>query len=166
MPLDLTAPPPRPGARPTTTGQEIPHDQLDQFSPPQIRAALIAQAQTLPGVFHGPSQVSEPSSVALRLHRPSGPWEAFLHPSRDEFAHVHRAGFLHLTLPRPLIAPLVRTGWAEPHPISRRPQWPDTIVMLYAPRDDAELAVVAAALRASWRQAAPDATEHTTTEKE
>jgi len=167
MSLDLTAPPPRPGTRPATTGLEIPHDQLDQFSPPEIRAALVAQAQTLPGVFTGPSQVSEPSSLALRLRRPSGPWEAFLHPSRDEFGHVHRTGFLHLTLPRPLIAPLTEAGWVEPHPISRRPEWPDTIVMLYAPRNDAELAVVVAALRASWRQAAPDAAEHTaTTEKE
>jgi hypothetical protein len=159
MDLDLTAPPPRPGTPPTTTGLEIPHDQLDQFSPPRIRAALVDQARALPGVFTGPSQVSEPSSLALRLRRPNGPWEAFLHPSRDEFGHVHRAGFLHLTLPRPVIAPLVEAGWIEPHPISRRPEWPDTIVMFYAPRDEDELAVAVAALRSSWQQAAPTSTE-------
>lgn len=159
MDLDLTAPPARPGDRPATTGLEIPHDQLDQFSPPEVRAALVERAQALPGVFTGPSQVSEPSSLALRLRRPDGPWEAFLHPSRDEFGHVHRAGFLHLTVPRPLIAPLVEAGWAEPHPISRRPEWPDTIVMLYAPRDETELAVATAVLRASWQQAASISTE-------
>jgi hypothetical protein len=97
--------------------------------------------------------------VALRLHRPNGPWEAFLHPSLDEFGHVHRAGFLHLTLPFPLIAPLTETGWTEVHPISLRPEWPDTIVMLYAPRDDDELAVVATVLHASWQQASQVATE-------
>ncbi|MFI6317466.1 luciferase family protein [Nonomuraea sp. NPDC050556] len=143
----------RVGTRPTTSGLEIPHDQLDQFSPPEIRAALVKEAESLPGVFTGPSQVSEPSSLALRLHEPSGPWEAFLHPSRDEFGHIHRAGFMHLTLPAPLIGPLTEAGWVEAHPISLRPQWPDTIVMLYAPRDEAELAIAVAALRASWEQA-------------
>ncbi|NUT97494.1 MAG: phospholipase [Saccharothrix sp.] len=145
--------PTRPGPRPTTTGREIPHDQLDQFSPAHIRDALVETARALPGVFTGPSQVSEPASLALRLHHPTGPWEAFLHPSTDEFGHVHRAGFLHLTVPKPLVEPLLTTGWAEAHPISRRPEWPDTIVMLYAPRDEDELAVATTVLRASWQQA-------------
>ncbi|MCP2342792.1 luciferase domain-containing protein [Actinomadura rupiterrae] len=147
--MNLEAPPRRTGTRPATTGREIPHDQLDQFSPPEIRAALVAEAEALPGVFTGPSQVSEPSSLALRLHRPDGPWEAFLHPSRDEFGHIHRAGFLHLTVPLPLVPALIENGWAERHPISLRPEWPDTIVMLYAPRDQDELAVATAVLRAA-----------------
>lgn len=153
MTVDLAAPLSRLGPRPVTTGREIPHDQLDQFSPPAIRAALVEEGQALPGVFTGRSQVSEPSSLALRLERPSGPWEAFLHPSLDEFGHIHRVGFMHLTVPLELIAPLEAAGWLEPHPISRRPEWPDTIVMFYAPRDDAELAVATAVLQASWRQA-------------
>jgi hypothetical protein len=153
MTVDLAAPPQRPGPRPITTGREIPHDQLDQFAPAEIRAALIEVGQALPGVFTGPSQVSEPSSIALRLARPSGPWEAFLHPSTDEFGHIHRAGFLHLTVPLELVEPLQAAGWVEPHPISRRPEWPDTIVMFYAPRDEDELAVASAVLRASWQQA-------------
>ncbi|MFD1938858.1 MULTISPECIES: luciferase family protein [Nonomuraea] len=146
-------PPNRAGVRPVTTRREIPHDQLDQFSPAPVRDALVEQARALPGVFTGPSQVSEPASLALRLHRPTGPWEAFLHPSRDEFAHIHQAGFMHLTVPKPMVAPLVEAGWAELHPISLRPQWPDTIVMFYAPRDEAELSVAVDVLRASWQQA-------------
>ncbi|MEV8631009.1 hypothetical protein AB0395_05070 [Streptosporangium sp. NPDC051023] len=47
-------------------------------------------------------------------------------------------------------------------PISRRPQWPDTIVMLYAPRDEAELAVAVAVLHASWRQATTASPEAST----
>ncbi|MFD0365261.1 luciferase family protein [Nocardia sp. GCM10030253] len=151
--VDLHTPPRRRGPRPTTTGREIPHDQLDQFSPPQLRAALVGHATALPGVFTGPSQVSEPASLALRLHDPRGPWEAFLYPSPDEFGHIHRTGFMHLTVPRPIIAPLIGAGWVEPHPITLRPQWPDTIVMLYAPRDVDELALATAVLDASWRQA-------------
>ncbi|RMI34908.1 luciferase domain-containing protein [Nocardia stercoris] len=153
MTIDTAALPRRAGARPITTGREIPHDQLDQFSPPEIRAALVAAAAALPDVFTGPSQVSEPSSLALRLRHPSGPWEAFLFPSPDEFGHIHRAGFMHLTVPRALVAPLIEAGWAEPHPISRRPEWPDSIVMLYAPRDADELAVAIAVLQASHEQA-------------
>src|SRR5690349_3747029 len=49
--LDLAAPPARPGRRPVTTGRMIPHDQLEQFSPPEIRAELIEAAKSLPGVF-------------------------------------------------------------------------------------------------------------------
>ncbi|WP_344658003.1 alcohol dehydrogenase catalytic domain-containing protein [Catenulispora subtropica] len=161
--------PVRRGPRPTTTGREIPHDQLDQFSPPAIRDALLAAAERLDGVFLGPSQVSEPASIALRLRRPSGPWEAFLHPSRDEFGHVHRAGFLHLTVPDSWVAPLIEAGWAEPHPISRRPEWPDTIIMLYAPRDETELEIVAEVLRVSHRHAtgaSSDSTPSNTAAKE
>lgn len=152
--IDVTAPPPRLGRRPLTTGVEIPHDQLDQFSPAEIRIALIAYAQTLAGVFTSPSQVSEPSSLAFRLREPRGPWEAFLPPTRDEFGHVHRSGFMHLTLPLPLVTVLGRAGWVEPHPITRRTDFPDTIVMFYAPRNNADLAVAVAALRASWEAAA------------
>jgi Family of unknown function (DUF5519) len=151
--VDLTNPPVRPGRRPATTGLEIPHDQLEQFSPPEIRAALIARVQALPGVFTGPSQVSEPASLAFRVREPRGPWEAFLTPTQDEFGHVHRSGFLHIMLPLPIIATLERAGWVERHPITRRPNFPDTAVMVYAPRDEADLAVAVAAARASWEQA-------------
>ena len=149
----VTAWPERRGERPATTGLEIPHDQLDQFSPPEIRAALVAKAQALPGVFTGPSQVSEPSSLALRLREPRGPEAAFLLPGLDEFGHIHRTGFMHLVLPRPLIEALEPQGWIEPHPITRRAAFPDDIVMLYAPRDQSELEIAVAAMTASWEQA-------------
>lgn len=151
--IDLTDPPLRLGARPVTTRAEIPHDQLDQFSPPEVRTALISHARSLPGVFLTPSQVSEPSSLAFRLRRPGTLWDAFLPPTRDEFGHLHHSGFMHLTLPMSLIPALLRAGWVEPHPITRRASFPDTIMMFYAPRDETDLAVAVAALQASWEQA-------------
>lgn len=154
MSVDLTNLPARKGDRPATTGKEIPHDQLEDFSPPEIRAALVARVEALPGVFTSPSLVSEPSSLALRLRKEDRGFDAFLHPSVDEFGHIHRSGFLHLTVPRESLETLVRLGWAEPHPIVRRPEFPDTIVMLYAPRDAEELDVATAVLRASHEQAA------------
>lgn len=153
MAVDLTTLPARQGARPTTTGLEIPHDQLDQFSPPGIRAQLVVRAQALPGVFTSASQVSEPSSLALRLKQHNRAFEAFLHPSVDEFGHIHRSGFMHLTVPRSTLAALTELGWTEPHPISLRAEFPDTIVMLYAPRDAMELEVAATVVQASYEQA-------------
>jgi hypothetical protein len=153
MAADLTALPPRKGPRPATTGVAIPHDQLEYFSPPEIRAQLVARAQELPGVYTGPSQVSEPSSLALRLHRKNRRFEAFLHPSVDEFGHIHSSGFMHLTVPMSALDSLTELGWTEPHPITRRREFPDTIVMLYAPRDAEELEVAFAVLLASYEQA-------------
>jgi hypothetical protein len=140
--------PDRQGPRPLTTRAEIPHDQLDQPSPAAIRERLLAHARALPDVIVGQSLVSEPGSIGLRLPGSTAGREAFL--AFDEFAHVHRNGFMHLTLPRWLISTLDEAGWVEPHPIARRPEFPDTIVMLYAPRDEEELALTAAILDASY----------------
>ncbi|WP_431951639.1 luciferase family protein [Nocardia lijiangensis] len=153
MTADLTALPARAGTRPATTGLEIPHDQLEAFSPPEIRSALIEFVRSLPGVQTGPSSVSEPGSLAFRLPRVDRAFDAFLHPSVDEFGHVHRSGFLHLAVPLNSVAALTDLGWAEPHPISRRPEFPSSIVMFYAPRDTGELAVATTVLRASYHQA-------------
>jgi hypothetical protein len=43
----------------------------------------------------------------------------------------------------------VDAGWAEPHPVARMGLIPETAVMLYAPRDDDELAVSEMLLGAS-----------------
>ncbi len=60
---------------------------------------------------------------------------------------------MHLTVPIESLGPLTELGWVEPHPISRRPEFPSSIVMLYAPRDADELEVVATVMRASYEQA-------------
>jgi hypothetical protein len=39
----------------TRRRREIPHDQLEAFSPPEIRDAVVARARRLPGVFTSPS---------------------------------------------------------------------------------------------------------------
>jgi hypothetical protein len=143
--------PVRPGPRPLTTRVQIPHDQLDQPSPPELRERLLAHARALPDTVIGPSLVSEPASIGIRLPNSGAGREAFL--ALDEFAHVHRSGFLHLTLPLWLIPRLHEAGWVEPHPITASPQFPDTIVMLYAPRDETDLALTAAALNTSYTMA-------------
>ena len=49
----------------------------------------------------------------------------------------------------------IEAGWAESHPVALRDQIPQTAVMLYAPRDEAELDVIETLDRASHAFARP-----------
>jgi phospholipase/carboxylesterase len=68
-----------------------------------------------------------------------------------EFAHVHPAsdGSLHMALPSAIVEAVIDNGWAERHPLAGKYGLPNNIVMVYGPRDDAELEIVVALVRAS-----------------
>ena len=70
-----------------------------------------------------------------------------------EFGHLHPGDdqSLHAMLPEELVQAAIAAGWAEPHPIARAGGLPRTAVMLYAPRDRAELEVVCGLVLASYR---------------
>lgn len=144
--------PQRPGPRPHTR-TELPHSQLDQ-QPGDSRYVdtILAEALTWPSVLGQPSQISVEGGRALTLdgRSPSGPAEAFL--IGREFCHVHAQGdhSLHATLPPPLASDAERAGRAEPHFLVHTGQAPATVVMLYAPRDEAERDVVLQLVRASY----------------
>ena len=154
MPLSL---PSRAGDRPRTTPTN-PHTQLDQ-QPTDLRwiGELARRVFELPGVVEAPSRISVPGARALVLgpEEPSGPPEAFL--IDREFAHLHPAPdhSLHAMLPTETVTEAVATGWAEPHPVALRGLIPATAVMLYAPRDAAELDVIERLVRASHAFARP-----------
>ena len=135
--------PARAGDRPRTTPTN-PHTQLDQ----QPADAYVVEA---------PSGISVPGARALVLApgEPSGPPEAFL--VGREFAHLHPAPdhSLHAMLPLDVAEAAVAAGWAEPHPVALRGLIPRNAVMLYAPRDEAELAIVERLVRASHAFARP-----------
>jgi hypothetical protein len=141
----------RAGDRPRTTPIN-PHTQLDQ-QPREMRwvEELARRVFALPGVVEEPSRISVPGARALVLtpDEANGPPEAFL--IDREFAHLHPAPdhSLHAMLPTETVAEAVATGWAEPHPVALRGLIPPTAVMLYAPRDEAELAVIERLVRAS-----------------
>jgi hypothetical protein len=147
----------RSGSRPRTTPSN-PHTQLDQQpSDSRLVEELARRVFALPGVVEAPSRISVPGARALMLApgEPVGPPEAFMVPG--EFAHVHPAPdhSLHAMLPLDLAAAAIEAGWAEPHPVARMGLIPHTAVMLYAPRDEAELDVVEALVRASHAFARP-----------
>jgi hypothetical protein len=145
--------PPRQGARPRTTPTN-PHTQLDQQP---VDLALVEELGrrlfALPGVVERPSGISVAGARALTLApgEPVGPPEAFM--VDREFAHLHPSPdhSLHAMLPPDLAQAAIDAGWAELHPVARAGLLPPTAVMLYAPRDEAELVVVERLVEASHR---------------
>jgi hypothetical protein len=143
--------PVRAGDRPRTTPTN-PHTQLDQQpTDAGLVEELARRLFALPGVVEEPSRVSLPGARALVLapDEALGPPEAFL--IDREFAHLHPAPdhSMHAMLPTEAVTEAVAAGWAEPHPAALRGLIPPTAVMLYAPRDDAELEVIEGLVRAS-----------------
>lgn len=149
--------PTRRGDRPRTT-ETNPHTQLDQQpADPALITELARRLFELPGVVEEPSGISVPGARALILAsgEPTGPPEAFM--IGREFAHLHPSpdDSLHAMLPPDFAQAAIEAGWAELHPVARMGLLPPTAVMLYAPRDDAELATVARLVEASHAFARP-----------
>ena len=149
--------PERVGDRPRTTPTN-PHTQLDQ-QPTDVRwvQELARRVFALPGVREEPSRISVPGARALILApgEPTGPPEAFL--IEREFAHLHPAPdhSLHAMLPLDVAGEAVDAGWAEAHPVALVGLIPRTAVMLYAARDEDELAVIETLVHASHAFARP-----------
>ncbi|MFI7640436.1 luciferase family protein [Nonomuraea sp. NPDC049400] len=145
--------PSRAGVRPRT-GPSVPHVQLSQNSPDEIREQLKQWMSTgLPGTRIKPSEISEPGSLAFFLEEDAAPPQgAVLLPPRlvAEFAHVHLDGSLHLALSQQDQQELIDKGWGERHPL-----YSPTInvVMLYGPRTEQELEVAKSVVAACYRYA-------------
>lgn len=146
----------RAGARPRATTTN-PHTQLDQNAPHELQEKVFALARALPGVVVGPSHVSVPGARAFHLPACAQPTDAGFMVER-EFAHLHPRsdGSLHMALPPAIVQTVVDNGWAELHPLAGKYGLPTNIVMVYGPRDDAEVEIVGALVRASHANACRD----------
>lgn len=146
--------PERLGSRPRTTPAN-PHMQLEQNAPAEHWAELTRRAFALPDVEERSSLVSVAGARALWLRDgvPAGPPTAFM--VGREFAHIHPLpeASMHLALPPQLAREAVEKGWAEQHPVARMGYIPETIVMVYGPRDAEEVEVAWTLLRASYAYA-------------
>ena len=144
--------PARRGPRPKTTQpsheQPGPHQQLSDIAPRELQEELLRRVRTLPEVEVGWSAISVPYARGFHLkpHAAKGPAKAFQRGS--EFGHLHpeHDGSLHLNLPPALYDEVLRAGWGEPHPISGT-------MLVFGPRDEAELEVVWRLVRASYNWA-------------
>lgn len=137
--LDL---PVRRGPRPQTT-EEIPHSQISDNPDPIIFDRMKAKFLDLQGTEVGNSLISVPGATALFV--PEGHVcnpEGFL--TGREFAHIHPAadGSFHMMLAPSDAELVVERGWGEPHLWARTGKLPANTLMVYAPRDDAEIDIV------------------------
>ncbi|MFT2708087.1 luciferase family protein [Clavibacter zhangzhiyongii] len=133
---------PRPGPRPSLS-DEGPQRQLTDRAAPELWGRLVAHAFSLPGVRESHSQVSPASSRGLflrDLETPIVPWTSLAPEGRLEPVHLHGVDdtSVHLCLPVARGAELTALGWATPH------QYEDfgTEILVYGPRDEAEVDVV------------------------
>ncbi|QIW16818.1 hypothetical protein A4G20_01030 [Pasteurellaceae bacterium RH1A] len=144
----------RTGHRPSTTAA-TPHMQLDQQPQNPLSQALIEEISQLDGVFLAWSDRAPPNTVGffLKPEEAKGAENAFM--LSTEFAHVHPYPdhSLHLPVPEPLRSQAIEAGWAEPHPLAGYPTISDLMVMVYAPRDKGELAVVKTLVKSAWANA-------------
>ena len=142
---------PRVGPRPSMP-EVLPHIQLDQWPPDGLVGRLLARAASLDGVIVRQSRMAHPDSAALALSDDcaSGPTEAFI--DVPEFCHLHAAppGGIHLTLPPAILGPAIAGAWAEIHPAARSGCISPYLAVVYAPRDERELAVSLVLVGASW----------------
>src|SRR5712692_399769 len=146
--------PHRKGARPRTTDW-APHLQQDQNASPDMLASLIQRVFALPAVEERPTTLSAPGARAIWLKdgEAAGPRDAFL--GNREIGHFHPwDGSAHISLPPDLAKQAVTAGWAEVHPVARAGMAPENVVMLYGPRDENEVEVLAEIIAAAVARAA------------
>lgn len=145
--------PVRSGARPKT--EEPAHRQLDQPGSPLLQVEFVRRLKKLHGVRLGSSVTPAPTSHALHLDADlaRGPADAFI--TETEFAHLHEdeTGSLHMSLQSEIRQEAIDKGWAETHPGSKMGFVPATVVLVYGPRDNAELEVVWGLVSSSYAYA-------------
>lgn len=131
--------PPRDGERPRT-GDALPHLQLSQKSPDDVRETLKRWVlTTLPEVEERDTRISVRTTRAWFLADETpvlDDVEFMPPPGGREFAHVHLDGSMHLCVSEDAIHEIVRKDWGEPHPLKDQGV---NEVLFYAPRSMAEL---------------------------
>lgn len=132
--------PKREGPRPLTN-KSMPHSQIGVRPVSAVNEALFRRCFSLPDVRNEPTVISVPGARALWLEENL----PLAHPEviarGREFAHIHPDGSLHVALPPERAQEAIEAGWAEPHPIAAYMGW-EGMVMLYTPRDMAELDII------------------------
>ncbi|MEA2333323.1 MAG: hypothetical protein QOH58_3461 [Thermoleophilaceae bacterium] len=146
--------PVRPGPAPAVTNHE-PQEQLDQLGPEQLWDELMRRSRELPGVTERPSAISVEGARALWLDDEyvKGPEDSMI--IEKEFAHIHPRpdSSWHLQLPYELAVFVISAGWGQVHTTVWLGIAPANSVMLYSPRNEAEMEIVWALVEESYRYA-------------
>lgn len=150
--------PSRRGLKPHTS-TVVPHLQMTDASPAEIREELLDWIKTSPELARGrkigPSDVAEPTSIAYFIDADIvSPRSMSMAPSIRESGyeafHVHEDGGLHIALSPDDRWEILVKGWGETHPVAR---WGVNAILLYAPRDAKELEIIKTILIGAYRYA-------------
>jgi hypothetical protein len=134
----------------------MPHQQLDQQpGDDRLLDELAQRVFALPDVTEDRSGVSVPGARALILDAGAAGGTADAFMVGREFAHLHPKPdqSLHVVLPRDVATAAIDSGWAEPHPLAARMRGPNVAVMVFAPRTDEEVDVIARLVEIAYRNA-------------
>ena len=146
--------PKREGIRPETTNTN-PHEQLTQTPDLATHETFKAQLFDFAGISRRPSIISVPGSEALWLNEglPCNCSDGFM--IGREFAHIHPAydGSLHVALSQKDFDTVLDSAWGEQHPLAGMGPIPHTIALVYAPRNEEEMATVLTIIDASLQNA-------------
>lgn len=146
--------PRREGPRPRMGRHPVPHRQLDQLPQGSEARQLLDQVFDRFVESNG-SYVRYARSFYEKRHNAvtlvgtarSRPLAAL---SQGEVAHIHPSdGSMHMIFSPSDATQVITQGWGERHPLSGVPRYniPDTYLMIYSPRNAAEVAVVKTLLR-------------------
>ena len=146
--------PPRATPRPRVGRHPVPHRQLSQRADPTVRRTLrdlfdrtvaARGADVRYALSHFETHVDAITCARPRSDDPIGGG------SHGEIAHIHGSdGSMHMILSPSDAVVAIEAGWAQFHGLAGRDfGLPLTYLMVYAARDDAELAVIDRLLRAA-----------------
>ena len=139
---------------PPATGSTLPHQQLTELAPPELRAKMREwMDHAFDHVRTGRSMVSDHVTHAMHLDgvplaptaRPLAPI-----PGYAEFAHMHVDGSWHLALPAEDRWEMMIKGWGAIHPAAK---YGINAILFYAPRTDEEFELLKDAVTACYRYA-------------
>ncbi|KAF8556213.1 hypothetical protein OG21DRAFT_1506837 [Imleria badia] len=139
----------RRGDRPKMSWHIAPSRQLDRYAPLEMGQRLIALFDAL--AVANLDLVSVVPSRFERIHPALVINESLITPhapakkARREICHIHRHKdfSLHAMMSPQDCKTVIEKGWGERHPLSGSHVLPKEFMLLYAPRDDDELAMIA-----------------------
>lgn len=135
---------------PPETGKVPPQLQFSDTSPPDIyRKMADWMFTTFDMAREEPTRISVKGARALWLDETiDAPPQVFMPPPGSrEFAHIHPDGSFHLVLPSEDETEILKKGWGLYHP--NRAQGVNE-VLVYAPRNEAELELLKPVIAASY----------------
>jgi len=122
----------------TETIGPIPHRQASEKAAPALVDQLIASINALDGVT-----VSTRGGYVGRnyLGKDAPRWSAHIHHYEDG---DHQDGSMHIRMPQKVSAEIEAAGWGERHPA-----YP-AMLLIYSPRNEAEIATIAQFVQLSY----------------